>query len=273
MAVKLQNLEMWVQIYDMPRGFISENILRNIGTSFGMYIKSDLGTFDGGWKPYIRIRVALNVDKPLKRRIKIKREGNTWSWINFKYEKLGTFCFVCGVIGHSERDCAAVYANPNKLDEKAYGTWLRAPSRNARSNTGSRWIRNVVGGKDSWGSHTWQGEASNIQCTTQGDARFMDVDGKNREIDGRGDEIIIKTREMGEQKIGEKGSLNGKSVDDEVIDGYEDSNEAGTVIIDPKRKGIEHGLHGKINGSNTMQIMDAEMSKNLLAAGPGVQAR
>lgn len=55
--------------------------------------------------------------------------------------KLGTFCFVCGVIRHSERDCAAVYANPEKLVDKVYGVWLRAPSRDARINTRSTWIR------------------------------------------------------------------------------------------------------------------------------------
>ncbi|XP_074360862.1 uncharacterized protein LOC141701122, partial [Apium graveolens] len=75
-AVKLQNMEMWVQIYDLPRGFVSESILKSVGASLGTYIKSGSGTFDGGWTPYVRIRVALNVDKPLKRRMKIKREGN-----------------------------------------------------------------------------------------------------------------------------------------------------------------------------------------------------
>ena len=30
--------------------------------------------------------VALNVERPLKRRMKIKREGDSCSWNNFKYE-------------------------------------------------------------------------------------------------------------------------------------------------------------------------------------------
>lgn len=56
----------------------------------------------------------MDIQKPLHRRMKIKREGGSWSWINFKYEMLGTFCFVCGIVGHTERDCNIVYENPEK---------------------------------------------------------------------------------------------------------------------------------------------------------------
>lgn len=124
-----------------------------MGSSIGTYIKSDPCTFVGDWKPYVRIRVSSNINKPLKRRLKIKREGNEWSWLNFKYERLGTFCFVCGFMGYSERDCNVVYAHPEKVVEKAYGAWLCAPSRNARNNTGSRWLRATGEGNNTWGSN------------------------------------------------------------------------------------------------------------------------
>lgn len=158
-TVKLQEFEIWVQVYDMPRGCLSENILKNVGMSFGRYVKSDPLNFDGVWKPFLRIRVAMNVEKHLKRRMKITMEGNNWSWINFKYERLGTFCFVCGILGHSERDCNIVYANPDKVVEKAYGSWLRAPPKNMKINTTSRWLRNTGNGENSWvrkGSHGGQ---------------------------------------------------------------------------------------------------------------------
>lgn len=80
--VQLQSVEMWVQVYDIPRGFLSENILRSIGTSMGSFIRMDNNMFDGVWKPFVRIRVMINMEKPLKRRLKIKREWDSWSWIN-----------------------------------------------------------------------------------------------------------------------------------------------------------------------------------------------
>ncbi|XP_074327899.1 uncharacterized protein LOC141665815 [Apium graveolens] len=150
-AVKLQDVEMWVQVYDIPRGLLSENILRSVDNLVGKFIRMDTNALDGVWKPYARIRVMINVEKPLKRRLKIKREGDSWNWVNFKYERLGTFCFVCGILGHSERDCNIINENPDKVVDKAYGVWLRAPSKNAtKSNAGARWLRTTSDGSSSW---------------------------------------------------------------------------------------------------------------------------
>lgn len=50
----------------------------------------------------MRVRVAIDVCKPLKRRMKIRKDGDEWFRINFKYDNVPTFCFICGLIGHSE---------------------------------------------------------------------------------------------------------------------------------------------------------------------------
>lgn len=70
----------WIQIHDIPKGLISENVLVSIENFIGRYVKADPATFDGTWKQYVRIRVSLDVQKPLKRRMKIKREGGAWIW-------------------------------------------------------------------------------------------------------------------------------------------------------------------------------------------------
>lgn len=34
-TINLQEMEVWVQVYDLPRGCMSENILKSVGTSLG----------------------------------------------------------------------------------------------------------------------------------------------------------------------------------------------------------------------------------------------
>ena len=62
------------------------------------------------------------------------------------YERLPTFCYVCGIIGHGEIECPK-----NKADEgeqiasRQYGDWLRAsPGRKQGANR----FQNGVGLKD-----------------------------------------------------------------------------------------------------------------------------
>lgn len=147
-CIKFNLVDIWLQVYDLPQGLVSENIFRSIGDYVGKFVKTDLANINGGWKMYSRIRVTMNMEKPLKRRMKIKREGGDWSWINFKYERLSVFCFIYGMLGHQERDCDIAYANPDKEITRVYGVWLRAPTRNNKNaNIGAKWLRN--GGNES----------------------------------------------------------------------------------------------------------------------------
>ncbi|CAN0847084.1 hypothetical protein LINGRAHAP2_LOCUS4784 [Linum grandiflorum] len=52
----------------------------------------------------MRIRVRLDVRKSLHREKTVKKP-NTEVLVRFKYEKLPTFCFLCGRIGHIDRYC------------------------------------------------------------------------------------------------------------------------------------------------------------------------
>ncbi|XP_060959275.1 uncharacterized protein LOC133030519 [Cannabis sativa] len=73
--------------------------------------------------------------------MKLKRTDGEWLWTNFKYEFLPTFCFICGIIGHSERFCSRIYDTPLELIGKPYGLWMKAQPQRKNKLIGARWLR------------------------------------------------------------------------------------------------------------------------------------
>lgn len=205
--------------------------------------------------------------------MKIKREGGEWSWINFQLKRVSTFCFVCGRIGHLERDCSVVYANPGKEIERVYGTWLRAPNKNARTSNGSRWLRNGKG-RD----HLQEtGETSKMQAdggeAERNAPKFTD-DGKDftekQEDNGR---ITVTERN---QELKDSGGqiLNGINING-------GNNRMGNYVLDPKRRRTEQDTLLEENEAEIMQTdrpdqlnqnKGENVSKNLIGLGSGNQA-
>lgn len=83
--------------------------------------------------------------------MKVKMAGNEWYWINFKYENVPTFYFICGVIGHSERFYNKLFEVPESEIKKPYGPWMRAPFKSQVKLIDAKWLRS---GFESGGSST-----------------------------------------------------------------------------------------------------------------------
>uniref|UniRef100_A0A803Q8H0 CCHC-type domain-containing protein n=1 Tax=Cannabis sativa TaxID=3483 RepID=A0A803Q8H0_CANSA len=140
--VVLNTLDMWVQIHDLQSGFRTEKAVLEAGRFIGEYLESDPNNFTGVWREYFRVRVRINVTLPLKRRMKFRRRGNeSYFYANFKYEKVPTFCFICGVLGHSEKFCPKLYDTPEDRIIKPYGLFMKAPNRRQNFLTASPWLR------------------------------------------------------------------------------------------------------------------------------------
>ncbi|MFQ6641486.1 hypothetical protein Gotur_015953 [Gossypium turneri] len=77
----------WVQIYNIPTGLFSDILAVQLGN-----------------RNFMRIRVQIDIRRPLKRRKKISF-GGKYSYVNFKYERLSLFCFYCGRLGHNDSFC------------------------------------------------------------------------------------------------------------------------------------------------------------------------
>lgn len=141
-CMPLNNIDLWVQIYDLQPGFMSEKVLMEVGNQIGVFVHSCPSNFKGSWREYMRIRVTMDLSKPLKRRMKLRKAGNEWFWINFKYENAPTFCFICGILGHGEKFCSQLFEKLEEEITRPYGAFMRAPLRRQNKLIGAKWLRN-----------------------------------------------------------------------------------------------------------------------------------
>lgn len=65
-SVILNKLDLWVQLRGMTSGFMSEKVVKDVGNFIGEFIESDRNNFVGIWRDYLRVRVSIKVDQPLK---------------------------------------------------------------------------------------------------------------------------------------------------------------------------------------------------------------
>lgn len=72
----------------------------------------------------LRVRVRLDVSKPLRHCILIKLEGKIVD-IGIRYEKLPSTCFLCGMMNHVEDRCDRYQISGCDDKQKPYGHWFQ----------------------------------------------------------------------------------------------------------------------------------------------------
>ncbi|XP_075486286.1 uncharacterized protein LOC142525885 [Primulina tabacum] len=150
--VPLNLIPFWVQIYDLPVGYMSETIGMQLGNFIGKFLAYYTTNNSGIGRSYTRVRVAVDVRKPLMRCKKISKPGGDCVMIKFKYERLGSFCFVCGTLGYTESFCEKLFSSNDKNMAREWGTWLRAPDKRSIQFKPSKWLRESLGGETPYGT-------------------------------------------------------------------------------------------------------------------------
>lgn len=103
--VPLVEVDIWVQIYDLPVGLMSETVGKQLGNFFGSFLQYDSNNNSSIWREFMRLKICVDVRKPLKRKKKVCKRDKTEVIVHCKYEKLGDFCFISGLLKHTERFC------------------------------------------------------------------------------------------------------------------------------------------------------------------------
>ncbi|XP_073275452.1 uncharacterized protein [Primulina huaijiensis] len=126
-SIKFDEISIWAQCHNVPLAFLNKNTLAKIGSHIGVVEEVDEGLNGSCLGQFSRIRVRINITKPLKKFIRVSTGmDHDDNIIIVSYERLPDFCYRCGIIGHSFRTCEASMGENISME---YGSWMRATSK------------------------------------------------------------------------------------------------------------------------------------------------
>ena len=142
-TIKFTHCLLWVQVWGLPFELFSEDVAMDIGKGIGKVVEVDCKGVAADQAKFLRIRVEVPLDKPLRWGSKIKGLDGEVVWVVFKYERLISFCFCCGILGHEVKTCEKPRGKEEQ--ENQYGEWMKAgfqqmeePSRNNNQSQSQR---------------------------------------------------------------------------------------------------------------------------------------
>ncbi|RYR34021.1 hypothetical protein Ahy_A10g048734 [Arachis hypogaea] len=100
-------MEFWIQIHGIPHDFMDKETSILIGEMLGVLPEAEDPKMDGGLRrPYLRIRISIDITKALPTGFLLDREELPLLWVFFRYERLSdSYCFNCGILRHEKKTC------------------------------------------------------------------------------------------------------------------------------------------------------------------------
>ena len=117
----------WVKMINLSLACMSLVVGQQIGSSIGHVEEVDVDDGGIGWREFLRVKITLDLHKPLVRGRMLKINGSS-TLVGFQYERLPKFCFRCGVIKHGATGCSVAKGSRKQNATIEYGAWLRATS-------------------------------------------------------------------------------------------------------------------------------------------------
>ncbi|XBJ12109.1 hypothetical protein VPH35_016693 [Triticum aestivum] len=124
--VQLDRVHVWAQIHDTPELYRKEMIVDQLARRVGQVKSVEMNpnrVFEGN---YVRVRAKIKLVDPLVRFAPLNIKGEGRILLPVKYEKIGFFCEVCGILGHSMEECGDGVHSPEEVE---YGEWMKATRR------------------------------------------------------------------------------------------------------------------------------------------------
>ena len=86
---------------------------------------------------FLRVRVEVDVSKPLCRGRRVVLDDDEEVWVSFSYAKLLNFCYWCGMVCHDNKDSDIWLSSKGTLliESQEFGAWMRASPFNLGRKT------------------------------------------------------------------------------------------------------------------------------------------
>ncbi|KAL9689163.1 hypothetical protein QQ045_033596 [Rhodiola kirilowii] len=104
---EMNRLGVWAQLHNLPVGAALKDkaIGEKLAIYIGRFVKVSQSEIDGARKRYIRVRVEIDIDKPLITGFFLERLNRDPLWVTVKYERLPGSCLKCGKLNHETDGC------------------------------------------------------------------------------------------------------------------------------------------------------------------------
>jgi hypothetical protein len=130
---KFDKVGFWIRMVDLPLVCMNQAIGRRIGSTVGLVEVVDTEKDGIGWGEYLRVKVVVDLFKPLARGRMLKLQGKS-NWIAFQYQSLPKFYFHYGVIAHRQTSCPMRTMIQYPKNPVEFGPWLQTSSPTRRQD-------------------------------------------------------------------------------------------------------------------------------------------
>ncbi|XP_050242113.1 uncharacterized protein LOC126691076 [Quercus robur] len=127
-TIRFDRSSFWLQIHGLPMRMQTKEVADKTAGPLGLIEKMDIGSKGFCLGKYLRIRVNIDISKPLCSGRVVRMGATEKEWVDFRYERLPIFCYWCGKLDHDDRDCP-LWLDSNEsleLEERQYSPWLCA---------------------------------------------------------------------------------------------------------------------------------------------------